>query len=376
MPSLSFVLPHWLYWATLGTFPLIAIYLMSRQRRSPPDRRPTLFIAYLFWLLSGYLGIHRFYVRSSWGIIFIPVFLAIIYCNSQIREVRDDESRTFAAFEQAQVAVERARPREGVEVTPEMKTEVERADAELRKSEGEYEKAKGVRDTWKNRASIGAIVLAVLLLIDAVLLPGLVRRRRAAETAEAKQHLVADDIVADVHEGGVGEDPTLAVHSKVTDFIDGLTTKVGYYVAWWAVIAVFGYYYEVVARFIFNSPTNWVHESMFLMFGMQYVLCGAYAYCEDQHVRVDVIYTKFSTRGKAIADIITSLFFFTFIVTMLVTSFRFASDAIAVGEVSFTEWGIEYWPVKLMMPIGAALMTLQGVSKLIKDIMIVARKGA
>jgi len=47
-----------------------------------------------------------------------------------------------------------------------------------------------------------------------------------------------------------------------------------------------------------------------------------------------------------------------------------------VGERSFTEWAIQYWPVKLMMPIGAALMTLQGISKLLKDIMIVSRKGS
>jgi TRAP-type mannitol/chloroaromatic compound transport system permease small subunit len=376
MPSLSFVLPHWLYWATLAIFPLIAMYLLSRQRRNPPDQRPTLFIAYLFWFLAGYLGIHRFYVRSGWGAVFIPVFLAIIYCNVQIRDVRDDESRTFAAMEQAQSALERARPREGVEATPESKAELERAQADLRKSDGEYQAAKAIRDEWKKRASIAAIVLAVMLLIDAVLLPGLVRRRRALELGKASAGPIHEEAVAAVHEGGVGEDPTLAVHSKITDMIDGVTTKVGFYVAWWAVIAVFAYYYEVVARFIFNSPTNWVHESMFLMFGMQYVLCGAYAYCEDQHVRVDVIYTKFSTRGKAIADIITSVFFFIFIVTLLWTSARFALDAISVDEHSFTEWGIQYWPVKLALPIGAALMTLQGLSKLIKDIMIVTRKVA
>ena len=123
--------------------------------------------------------------------------------------------------------------------------------------------------------------------------------------------------------------------------------KAGEYVAWWSLMAVFVYYYEVIARFVFNSPTNWVHESMFLMFGMQYMLSGAYAYREDQHVRVDVIYAKFSPRGKAIADIITSVFFFIFIGTMLVTGYRFAGDAVNFGEHSFTEWGIQYWPVKL-----------------------------
>ena len=134
-------------------------------------------------------------------------------------------------------------------------------------------------------------------------------------------------------------------------------------------ISVFGYYYEVIARFAFNSPTNWLHESMFLMYGMQYMIAGAYAYQSDQHVRVDVFYVKFSTRGKAIADIITSVFFFIFVLTLLVTGWRFAMDSFnpgGTGEVSFTEWGVQYWPVKLMMPIGAALLLLQGISKLIK----------
>ena len=133
----------------------------------------------------------------------------------------------------------------------------------------------------------------------------------------------------------------------------------------------------MLARFVFNSPTNWVHESMFLMFGMQYMISGAYAYREDQHVRVDVIYSKFSPRGKAIADIVTSLFFFIFTITMFWTGWRFAADAVANHESSFTEWGIQYWPVKLMLPLGAALIVLQGVSKLVKDVLFVARtKGA
>jgi TRAP-type mannitol/chloroaromatic compound transport system permease small subunit len=139
---------------------------------------------------------------------------------------------------------------------------------------------------------------------------------------------------------------------------------------------VFVYYYEVLARFVFNSPTNWVHESMFLMFGMQYMLSGAYAYREDQHVRVDVFYSKFSVRGKAIADIISSVFFFIFTLTMLWTGWRFAADAVANHETSFTEWGIQYWPVKLTIPIGAALIVLQGLSKLIKDVMILTHRKA
>jgi TRAP-type mannitol/chloroaromatic compound transport system permease small subunit len=373
MPSLTFVMPHWLYWGGLIVFPLIAIYLVARQIQRPPDRRPSLFIAYLFWLTAGYLGIHRFYLRSSWGVIFIPVFLGIIYCNGQIREVRDEESRTFAALEQAQNTVAQTRPREGA--APEETQAFAKAEDAVGKLNTDYQAAKAIRDQWKSIASGLAILLAALLVIDAVMLPGLVRRRHAMETADPDAELAHPE-APQIHEAGTGEDPTLGIHSKFTDVVETVNIRVGKYVAWWALVSVFVYYYEVVARFVFNSPTNWVHESMFLMYGMQYMLCGAYAYREDQHVRVDVIYAKFSPRGKAIADIITSFFFFVFIGTLAWTSARFALDSIQVDEHSFTEWGIQYWPVKLSMPIGSALLLLQGVSKLIKDVMLVMRKGA
>jgi len=375
MPTLTFILPHWLYWAGLLLFPLIAAYLVRRQMRITPHARPSLFIAYLFWLTAGFLGIHRFYLRSTLGLVFIPVFLFILYCNAEVRDVRDDTSRTFAAMEQAQRAADVAKP-DTPTPAPEAAENYQRAQADLAKSKGEFEVAQAVTDAWYGRARWGAIVLAILLLVDAVLLPGLVRKRSAYEADRPPPAEAMAAGVPAVGEPVLAEDPTRHFHSRFTDWIETINVKAGEYVTWWSLIAVFVYYYEVVARYIFNSPTNWVHESMFLMFGMQYMLSGAYAYREDQHVRVDVIYAKFSPRGKAIADIVTSVFFFIFIGTMFVTGIRFASDAVKAGEVSFTEWGIQYWPVKLAIPIGAALLLLQGIAKLLKDILFVARRGA
>jgi TRAP-type mannitol/chloroaromatic compound transport system permease small subunit len=364
MPSISFVLPHWLYWSGLIFFPLIAAWLAMRQMKNMPDGRPTYAIAYLFWALAGYLGIHRFYLRSAWGFIFIPVFLGIIYCNSQTLEVKDATSRTRAALEASQVAAAQAEPADAA-----------KAKADVEATQREFDEAQGVTDYWRTMTSRVAILLALMLLVDAALLPGLVRRRRQHEL-EHRYRQTVELPPDEVHEGGVGQAASLGVHTKFTNRIDAISTRIAVFVAWWAVISVFVYYYEVMARYIFNSPTNWVHESMFLMFGMQYMLCGAYAYKEDQHVRVDVIYAQFSRRGKAIADIVTSVFFFIFVLTMLWTSTRFAMDAVNVGEHSFTEWGVQYWPVKLTMPIGALLLTLQGISKLIKDIMIVREETA
>lgn len=368
MPNLDFTLPLWLYWSGLVVFPLVAMYLVRRERQRPKRNAPSLFIAYLFWLTAGYLGIHRFYVRSAWGFVFIPVFLGIIYCNTQVREVRDEHSRTFAALQHVETEVKRSRE-DAKNNAPGSAQVLAHDEAELAKAKTEFDAANAVTQRWNHTTSAVAALLAVLLLIDAALLPRALRRRRDLEAGIARAQGLEIPIINDP---GVGGAPSTRLHTRLTNWIDSLNLLVGEFVAYWAIIAVFVYYYEVLARYIFNSPTNWVHESMFLMFGMQYMLCGAYAYYEDQHVRVDVIYSQFSTRGKALADVFTSIFFFIFIGVMLWTGMRFAMDSIGMNEMSFTEWAVQYWPIKVTIPLGAALLLLQGLAKLVKDILIVA----
>lgn len=375
MPHLNFVLPHWMYWGTLIFFPLIAMWLVKRQRRNGVPHGPSLFIAYLFWLCSGFMGLHRFYLKSLWGFAFIPVFLLALHISDTIRDRREDVSRTHAAYEAAASQVKRQTLPPGVSMTPTETARLEKAKADMAKAQVERDAEAARMESWQSYSRYVAILLALMLAVDAFLLPGLVRRvqeREAIERANAPPPVVAPDVPPI----GTHEDPTLHFHTRITDALEWVNVRAGEFVAYWAVISVFVYYYEVIARFVFNSPTNWVHESMFLMYGMQYMLCGAYAYREDQHVRVDVFYTKFSPRGKAIADIVTSVFFFIFMLTMLWTGARFAMDAINNHEVSFTEWGVQYWPVKLMLPIGAFLMVLQGLSKLIKDIVFVTSRSA
>ena len=178
----------------------------------------------------------------------------------------------------------------------------------------------------------------------------------------------------------------------LTRVIDRLSIFTGSFVAYWTIIAVFVYFYEVVARYILNAPTNWAHESMFLMFGMQYILAGAYAYHYDAHVRVDLFYVKASRRKRAGIDIMTSFAFLIFVLGFTVTSWTFFSSSMnqngefwgipqfwASGysnEVSFTEWAVAYYPVKFSLVVGGILLGLQGLSRLIKDIQVfVAYRG-
>lgn len=150
--------------------------------------------------------------------------------------------------------------------------------------------------------------------------------------------------------------------------VDWLSDRTGMFVALWSVNAVLAYTYEVVMRYLFNQPTIWVHESSYLLFGMQYVIAGAYGLLHGSHVRVDVIYTKLSKRARSAVDVITSVFFFAFVLVMISTGWRFFADSYNMGERSLETWQVQYWPVKATLLLGAVLILLAGISQLIKDI--------
>lgn len=163
--------------------------------------------------------------------------------------------------------------------------------------------------------------------------------------------------------------------TRAADLVSGFT---GRYVGYWALIAPFVYTYEVVVRYLLNSPTNWAHESMFLMFGMQYLLAGAYALREDGHVRVDVLYTRLSPLLRAALDLLTSVFFYIFALALIFTGWTFFAQSMAGdqfffaagyrNELSFTEWAIQYYPVKLTIFLGGVLLLLQGTARFVQDV--------
>ncbi len=175
----------------------------------------------------------------------------------------------------------------------------------------------------------------------------------------------------------IDEDPTVHFEgNRFTRVIDWLSDRSGLFVAFWTINAVVAYFYEVVARYLFNAPTIWVHESAYLLFGMQYLVAGGYALLHGSHVRVDVLYAKLPARGRVGIDILTSVFFFIFAFALIGTSWIFFADSFEMGETTVETWGIQHWPVKGVMLLGAMLLLLAGISKLSKDIMLYRRLGS
>lgn len=372
MPNINFVMPLWLYWVLLGGFPFLAMLAARREMAAAKadSGAPNISasVAYMFWLTAGFLGIHRFYVRSRWGFVFLPLFCAIVFVNAEIKQLREDISAIRQAERTANFELRGARDemqRNVAGATDKLKA----AEAKLAKAHDDTQSATVTITEWNRIGGGFGAVIAVLLVVDAFLLPGLVRRAREKERVDPAHRFKPIELPPEPA-AHVPEAPATPVHRAIGSAVDWA----GRFVSYWTLLSIFVYYYEVVVRFLFNSPTNWVHESMFLMYGMQYLLCGAYALRSESHVRVDVIYMRFSPRGKALADVMTSFFFFIFVGTLLWTGFTYAWQATTIGEVSFSEWGVQYWPIKLTMPIGAALLLAQGIVNLLRDIHILAGK--
>lgn len=362
LPDLTFSMPHTAYWLGLALFPAIAMFLVHRAESRKIDGGVSVWIAYLLWFWAGFAGLHRFYVKSVLpGFIYVGLFVTVLFGNKQANLARNASSDANNTLRDADFKIEYF----------EKRVEQGRAGAEghLAEARDAFEAAQVTAveaglalDQWGAFVGGLAAIVAIFLMIDAVLIPRFVR---ACAVREANDPPPAE---FSVMMRGPKSDPRRDYNNAYTRTVDSISGWSGRFVAYWSMIAVFVYYYEVIARYVFNSPTNWAHEGMFLMFGMQYLISGAYALRDDAHVRVDVIFERFSLRSRALIDIITSFFFFVFTITLLVTGFIFASNAVSVWEVSFTEWAIQYWPVKLTISLGALLLVLQGSAKLIRDV--------
>ncbi|SRR5690554_627258 len=127
---------------------------------------------------------------------------------------------------------------------------------------------------------------------------------------------------------------------------------------------------EVGFRYFAGKPQIWTNELSQMLFGAYAVLSGGYLLVHRAHVNVDIFYGRFPRRVQACIDILTSILFFVFVGALLYFGSSFAYESIEFWERSQSAWNPPLWPVKLTVPIGAGLLLLQGLVKLVQDICI------
>lgn len=152
--------------------------------------------------------------------------------------------------------------------------------------------------------------------------------------------------------------------------IDRLSGNIGVLAAWIVLPLIFATVYEVLSRYLFNAPTVWAYEIGYMATGANFLLGAAFALREGSHIRIDVIYSHFSPRVKALIDVAGYLLLFLPLGIWL--SFRlgeYALEAFQSGErTGESAWNPVIWPFRLVFFVGFAVLALQALAECIRAI--------
>lgn len=161
----------------------------------------------------------------------------------------------------------------------------------------------------------------------------------------------------------------MAILKKILAFIDGLNDWTGRILSFGILLMFAMVLVEVIRRYFFNSPTVWGNELTQLIFGVYVILSGGHILRWGGHVNVDILYSHFPPRARAVTDIVTFFLFLLFAGMMLVYGGSLAMESLNTWETSQSAWDPPIYPIKMMIPLGAGLLLLQGFAKLIRDIL-------
>ena len=152
------------------------------------------------------------------------------------------------------------------------------------------------------------------------------------------------------------------------NIIDYISLKTGRATMYLVFVMMFILILSFVTRNIINIPLIWIIEmAQFVMTGY-YLLGGGYSMLTDDHVRMDLIYSKLKDKTKALLDSLTSVFLIFYLVVLLIGSISSLTYTIESNQRLFTAWAPYVWPIKSIMTFGILLMLLQSIAIFFKDL--------
>jgi len=156
---------------------------------------------------------------------------------------------------------------------------------------------------------------------------------------------------------------------KFSRAVDWLNTQIGKHVIWLILASTVISAVNAVVRKAFNVGSNAFLEVQWYLFAGSFLIAAAYTLLNGEHVKIDVVYSKFSKRNQTKIDIFGFLCFLTPVCgAMLWYGIPFFLKGYQSGEISTNAGGLIRWPVYALIPLGFGLLLLQGWSELIKRI--------
>ncbi len=156
---------------------------------------------------------------------------------------------------------------------------------------------------------------------------------------------------------------------SLSKWIDAFNERIGLTISWALLAAVLICSGNALVRYLLNTSSNAWLEIQWYLFGAMFLLASAYTLKRNEHVRIDVVVGRFSKRTQVLIDIFGFVFFLLPAVGLILYfGLPYALESIRNQEVSSNAGGLIVWPAKVLIPLGFLMLTLQGLSELIKRV--------
>lgn len=155
--------------------------------------------------------------------------------------------------------------------------------------------------------------------------------------------------------------------------IDKISAWIGKAFAWSILVMTFGVGYEVFVRYVLRAPTTWAFDISYMMYGVLFMMAGAYTLSRNGHVRGDVVYRMLKPRTQAIIELVLYfLFFFPGMFALIYAGIKYARLSWLFQEVSvMSPAGVPIFQFKTIIPIAAFFLALQGIAQVVRCIICI-----
>ena len=157
--------------------------------------------------------------------------------------------------------------------------------------------------------------------------------------------------------------------------VDRLSTWLGHLFAWAIVLLTALISWEVFSRYVLGKPHAWMLDVQIMLYGILFMMAGAYTLSKNGHVRGDVLYGFFKPRTQATLDLILYIIFFLpGVIALTWAGWNYFNDSLAIREQTFNADPIPVYPFKFFIPLSGAILLLQGLVEIARCVICI-RQG-
>lgn len=155
--------------------------------------------------------------------------------------------------------------------------------------------------------------------------------------------------------------------------IDRAVARLWWVIRWASMGVIAILFYCVWMRHVLGTPTMAGYELAMMLMTSCFFLAGGPLLLQEEHVRMDALYTKWSPRRKAITDVATFVLF-AYIIIMIVSGIELTWLSYVEGQHTKSIWSPPLWPLKAIITGGCIIMLLQAIANLIRDMATIRGK--